>query len=94
VARLGGGYEIGLVGWVGLNKPVDEFGPDLVIGLADRGAEHGHGVLGACAQALHGLKRAFQHAVKGAAPAGMGGADYAGLRVSKQDRSAVGGQHA
>ena len=49
---------------------------------------------GAAPSADHRRHDAFQHAVERTLPAGMGGADHAGLRVGQQDRAAIGGEHA
>ena len=42
----------------------------------------------------HGLDRRLDHPGERAAPAGMGGADHAGVRIRQQHRRAVGREHA
>ena len=42
------------------------------------------------AKPFHGLDRGLDHAGQRAAPAGMCGADHAGLRIGEQDRPAIG----
>ena len=65
-------------------------GADFVIGLADRGTEHGDDAFALCAEAFHGGDRVFQHAGQRALPAGMSRADDAGFGIGKQHRSAIG----
>ena len=51
-------------------------------------------VAGLAPSAAIAAMRRLEHAGDRAAPAGMGGADHAGLRVGEQDRCAVGGDDA
>src|SRR5262249_52723750 len=69
----------------------DEFGPDLVIRLADGRPERDRNARAVGPAPLHGRDRRFEDAGGGAAPAGMGDGDDAGRFVGEQDGAAVGG---
>ena len=92
VARRGG-EEIP-VGRGPVEKPVAEFRADFVGLLLDAGPDSGGDVGRLRAQAGHRLHRGFDNPRKSAFPAGMGGADHAGLRIGKKHRCAIGRQHA
>ncbi len=89
-----GRHEKALVVRVFGDETLDEFWTDLITCLADRGAEAGDDAAAVRTQRLHGGDGIFEHARQRALPAGMSGADDAIARVSKQDRSAIGGKHA
>src|ERR1700716_162349 len=66
----------------------DEFRPDLVVRLANHRPERSHhaGAIGSAPP--HRRNRAFENPGRGAAPAGMGGADDPGLLVGEQHGAA------
>ena len=94
MAGLSGWLEPADTGGIGIEKSGYEFGPDFVVRLADRWAEYGLDLLPFRSQTFHGIDRVFQHAAERAFPARMGGADHACMLIKKQDRAAVGGDHA
>src|SRR5580704_5500809 len=72
----------------------NKVGADLVIGLPDRRSDRGADVAALGAEPFHGFNRGLDDAGERAAPAGMGGADDAGVWVGKKDRPAIGGADA
>ena len=68
--------------------------PDLVARLGDAGADRGDHPRAGGAEPLHRRDRRFQHARSSSSPAGMGGADHAGLRVGEEHRRAIPGDDA
>ncbi len=79
------------VGWVGGQEAVHQLLADLIVRLADHRTGRGDHARPVGAEFFHRRKRRFDHAAEGAAPAGMGRAEDARLRVREQDRAAVGG---
>ena len=77
-----------------VGEPLLEVDADLIGGLGDAGADDGDDAARVGAQGLHGRDGGVDHAAQRALPAGVGGADDAGLGIGQQDRRAVGGQDA
>src|SRR5262249_25114712 len=69
----------------------NEFGPDLIVGLADGRPERDHNARALGSAALHGGDRRFEDAGGGPAPAGMGDGDDAGGFVGEQPGAPGGG---
>ena len=85
--------EIG-IGRIGGEERRGKFRPDLVGRLGDARADAGMDPRRRGAQRDHRRHRRLEHAGDRAAPAGMGGADHAGLGIGKQHRRAIGGEDA
>ena len=88
------GREKAVIVGIGLGEAAREPVVDLV-GFAGDGRADRRGDAGAVgAEQLHRGDRGLDHPAQRALPAGMGGADHAGIRVGEQDRRAVGGEDA
>jgi len=88
MAPAAGGEEA-LVGGVGLAEAAGEGFVHLIALAGDHRADGGGDPLAPGAVLFHRGDDRFDDAGKGAFPAGMGGADHAGLAVGEQDRRAV-----
>src|SRR6185437_5329457 len=84
--------------WTGLailgGKAFDQIGPDLIVGLTDHRSQRNPDFFARCPEPLHGGDRGFDNAGERAAPARMGGADDARLRLGKQNGTAIGRRYA
>src|SRR5580692_10492074 len=91
MAVAGSWGEEAAAGGVFCVKAGHEIGADLVIGLPDHRSDHGAEVATLGAEPLHGIDRGLDDARKRAAPAGMGGADDAGVWFGEENRPAIRG---
>ena len=82
MARPAGGEEAGIIR-IRPGELLNHLVADLVIALADHRADCNNEAAARGAQPLHGGDRRFQYPGKRAAPAGMGGADNARLRIGE-----------
>src|SRR5580700_11307636 len=86
-----GRREEAMAGGVFGVKAGNKIGADLVIGLPDHRPDHSADLAALGAEPLHGIDRGLDDARKRAAPAGMGGADDAGVWFGEENRPAIRG---